>query len=90
MKILNSNQGGGREVAEYRNRFEHDITCLVNDMWEQFLNLVMSSKGTFQKFRQRRSIPSNIRSQFCVEYNKSRSPQNEEIVAQLASHFHMG
>lgn len=33
MKILNSNQGGGREVAkEYRNTFEHNKMCLVNEM----------------------------------------------------------
>ena len=31
MKILNSNQGGGRGVAkENRGTFEHEIMCLVN------------------------------------------------------------
>ena len=32
MKNLNTNQGGGRGVAEYRNTFEHDKMCLVNEM----------------------------------------------------------
>ena len=35
MKILNRNQWGGRGVAkEYRNTFEHNNICLVNDMQE--------------------------------------------------------
>ena len=33
MQILNSNQGGGRGVAKkYRNTFEHNKMCLVNEM----------------------------------------------------------
>ena len=52
MKILNSNQGGGRGVAkENRGTFEHDRMCLVNEMRGQFFKIVMRSEGTFQKFR---------------------------------------
>jgi len=47
----------------------------------------MRLEGTFKKFRQRRFLASNIRSQLCVEYDKSINQLNEEIVAQLASHF---
>ena len=33
MKVLNTNQGGGRRVSkEYRNAFEHERMCLVNEM----------------------------------------------------------
>jgi hypothetical protein len=73
MKILNSNQGGGRGVSkEYRNTFEHDRMCLVNEMREQFFKIVMRLEGTFKNFRQRIFFPSNIRSQLHVEYDKSR------------------
>jgi len=48
MKIFNSNRGGGRGVSnEYRNNFEHEKMCLVNEMRSQFFKLVMWSKGTF-------------------------------------------
>ena len=44
MKILNSNQGGGRRVSkENRSTFEHDRTCLVNEMRAQIFNIVMRS-----------------------------------------------
>ena len=77
MKILNSNQGGGRGVAkENRGTFEHEKMCLVNDMRGQLLKLVMRSEGTFQKFRQIKFFPSNIRSQLRVEYEKTRNPLN--------------
>ncbi len=37
MQNLNNNQGGGRVVVkEYRNTFEHDKMCLVNEMQAQF------------------------------------------------------
>jgi len=88
MKNLNKNQGGGRRVAkEYRNTFEHDKMCLVNEMRAQFFKLVMRSEGTFQNFKERRFLASNIRCQLHVEYEKTRSPLNDEIVAQLASRF---
>ena len=88
MKILNSNQGGGRGVhRENRSTFEHDRMCLVNGMRAQFFNLIMRSEGTFQNFRYRRSFPSDIGSQLCVEYDKSRNQLNKEIAAQLASCF---
>ena len=55
MKNLKSNQGGGRGFAkEYRNTFEHDKMCLVNEMRAQFFKLVMRSEGTFQNFKERR------------------------------------
>ena len=47
----------------------------------------MRSKGTFQKFRQRRFLPSNIRIQLRVEYEKSWNPLNEETETQLGSCF---
>ena len=51
MKILNINQVGGRGFAkEYRNTFEHDKMCLVNEMRAQFFKFVMRIEGTFQKF----------------------------------------
>lgn len=88
MKILNRNQGGGRGVSkEYRNTFEHNKMCLVNEMWEKKFNLVIRSKGIFQNIQQRIFLPSNIRTQLCVEYEKSRSPLNDKIAAQLASFF---
>ena len=88
MKILNINQGGGRGVAkENRGTFEHDRMCIENQMRGTFFNLVMRSEGTFQKFRQRRFLPSNIRIQLRVEYEKSRNPLNEETETQLASYF---
>ena len=88
MKILNRNQGGGRGVdKDNRGTFEHDRMCLVNEMRGQFFNLVMRLEGTFQNFSQRRFLPSNIRSQLRVEYDKSRNQSNKEIVAQLASCF---
>ena len=64
MKNLNRSQGGGRGMAK-KNRitFEHDRMCLVNEMRAQIFKLVMRSKGTFQNFRQRIFLPSNIRSQ---------------------------
>jgi len=71
MQILNSSQGGGRGVDnEYRNTFEHDIMCLVNEMTAQFFKLFMRLEGTFQNFIQRRSLPLNIRSQLHVDYDK--------------------
>ena len=88
MKSLKNNQGGGRGVAkENRGTFEHHRMCFVNDTRGQFFKLVMRSKGTFQKFRQRRFLPSNIRSQLHVEYEKSRNPLNEETTTQLESYF---
>ena len=82
MKILNSNQGGGRGFAKvYRNTFEHNKMCLVNEMWAQFFKIFIRSKGTFQNFQQRRFMPSNIRSQLHVEYENSRSPLNDETAA---------
>ena len=89
MKKMNRNQGGGTGVAkENRGTFEHDRMCLVNEMRVQIFKLVMRSKGTFQKFIQRKFLPSNIRSQLRVEYGKSRNQLNKETMAQLASHFH--
>ena len=62
MKNLNRNQGGGRGFGkEYRNTFEHDKMCLVNYMQTQFFTLVMRSEGTFQNFKERRFVASNIR-----------------------------
>ena len=88
MKILNSNQGRRRWVSkENKCTFQHDRMCLVNEMRVQFVNLVMRLEGSFQKFRQRRFFPSNIRSQLRVEYDKSRNQLNKEIAAQLASCF---
>ena len=82
IKNLNNNQGGGSGVAkEYRNRFEYDKMCLVNETWAQFFKLVMRSEGTFQNFKERRFLASNIRCQICVEYEKTRSPLNEETTA---------
>ena len=50
MKNLNNNQGGWRGVPkEYRNTFEHEKMCLVNEMRAQFFKLVMRSYGTFLK-----------------------------------------
>ena len=86
MKNLNSNQGGWRGVVkENRGTFELDRMCLVNEMRGKFFNPIMRLEGTFQNFRL--LFPSNIRSQLCVEYEKSRNPLNEEIAAQLASCF---
>ena len=88
MKILNNNQGGGRGVAkEDRNTFEHDKMCVVNEMrahWlrAHFFKLAMRLEGTFQNFKQRRFLSSNIRNQLCVEYEKLRSPLNDKTVAQ--------
>jgi hypothetical protein len=88
MKNLNNNQGGGRGVAkEYRNTFEHDKMCLVNEMRAQFFKLVMRSEDTFKNFKERRFLASNIRCQLRVEYEKTRSPLNDETAAQLASRF---
>ena len=56
-------------------------------MQAQFFKLVMRSKGTFQKFKERRFLDSNIRCQLLVEYEKTRSPLNDETAAQLASRF---
>ena len=68
MKNLNNNQGGGREVhRENRSTFEHDRMCLVNEIEGKIFNLVMRLEGTFQNFRERRFLPSNIRSQLRVE-----------------------
>ena len=48
MKILNSNQGGGRGATkENRGTFEHDRMCLVNEMRGQIFKLVMRSEGIF-------------------------------------------
>lgn len=47
----------------------------------------MRSEGTFQNFQQRRFLSSNIRSQLYVEYEKSRSPLNNETTTKLASCF---
>ena len=88
MKILNNNQGGGRGVAkEYRITFEHEKMCLVNEMRAQFFKLVMRSEGTFKNFKERRFLASNIICQIRVEYEKTRSPLNDETTAQLESHF---
>ena len=82
MKNLNNNQGGGRGVAkEYRNTFEHDKMCLVNEMRAQFFKPVMRSEGTFQNFKDRRFLASNIRCQLCAEYENTRIPLNEETAA---------
>ena len=79
MKKMNNKQGGGRGVAkEYRNTFEHDKMCLVNEMRAQFFKLVMRSEGTFQNFKEIRFLASNIRCQLHVEYEKTRSPLNDE------------
>ena len=44
MKILNSNQGGGRGFAkENRGTFEHARMCRVNEMRGQFFKCVMRS-----------------------------------------------
>jgi len=56
-------------------------------MQAQFFKLVMRSEGTFQNFKERRFLASNIRCQLRVEYEKTRSPLNDETTAQLASHF---
>ena len=78
MKNLNTNQGGGRGVHKVnRSTFERDRMCLVNEMRAQIFKLVMRLEGTFKKFRQRRFLPSNIRSQLRVEYEKSTNPLNE-------------
>ncbi len=88
MKILNCNQGGGRGVAkENRGTFELDRICLVNEMKGKFFKLVIRSEGTFQIFRQRKHLPSNVRNQLRVEYEKSRNPLNEETATKLASCF---
>ena len=47
----------------------------------------MRSEGTFQNFKERRFLASNIRCQLRVEYEKTRSPLNDETIAQLASCF---
>ena len=89
MEFLNRNKGGGRGFhREIRSTFEHDRMCLVNEMRVKILKLVMRSEGNFQKFRPRKFLPSNIRSQLRVEYGKSRNQLNKETMAQLASHFH--
>ena len=42
MKILNSNQGGGRGVyKENKGTFECDKMCLANETRGQFFNIVM-------------------------------------------------
>ena len=88
MNNLNNNQRGGRGVAkEYRNTFEHDKMCLVNEMRAQFFKLIMRLEGTFQNFKERRFLASNIRCQLRVEYEKTRSPLNDENAAQLGSRF---
>ena len=88
MKILNNDLGRGIRVAkEYRNTFEHDKMCLVNEMRAQSFKLVMISEGTLQNFKERRFLASNIRCQLRVEYEKTISSLNEETTAQLASHF---
>ena len=41
MKILNDNQRGRRRVLkDYRNIFEHDKMCLVNEMRALFSNFL--------------------------------------------------
>ena len=52
--------------------------CLVNERRGKSFKLIMRSEGTFQKFRQRIFLPSNIRSQLRVEYDKSRNQLNKE------------
>ena len=47
----------------------------------------MRSEGTFQNFKERRFLASNIRCQLHVEYEKTRSPLNDKTAAQLASCF---
>ena len=47
----------------------------------------MRSEGTFQNFKERRFLASNIRCQLRVEYEKTISPLNDETVTQLASRF---
>lgn len=80
MNFFNTNQGGGGWVSkEYRNTFEHDRMCLVNNTREQIFKLVMGSTGTLQKFWQIRFLPSNIRNQLHFEYVKSLHSLNNEI-----------
>ena len=88
MKKVNRNQEGGRGVPkEYRNTFEHEKMCLLNEIQAQFFKLLMRSEGTFQNFKERIFLASNIRCQLCVEYEKTRIPLNDETAAQLASRF---
>ena len=47
----------------------------------------MRSEGTFQNFKGIRFLASNIRCQLRVEYEKTRSPLNDENTTQLSSHF---
>ena len=47
----------------------------------------MRSEGTFQNFKERRFLASNIRCQLRVECEETRSPLNDETASQLASHF---
>jgi len=47
----------------------------------------MRLEGNFQNFKERRFLASNIRCQLRVEYEKTRSPLNDETATQLASHF---
>ena len=78
---MNINQGGGRGVSkEYRNTFKHNKMCLVNEVRAQFFKLVMRLEGIFQNFQQTRFLLSKIRSQLRVEYEKSISPLNDEVV----------
>ena len=82
MKNLSNNQWGGRGVAKvYRNTFEHDKMCLVNEMRAQFFKLVMKLEGTFQNFEEIIFLDSNNRCQLRVEYEKTRIPLNEETTA---------
>ena len=55
------------------------MMCLVNEMQAQFFDLVIKTEFTFQKFKEIIFMPLNIISQLNVEYEKLRSPLNEEI-----------
>ena len=56
---MNNNYGRGRGVAkEYRNTFEYNRLCLLNQMGAQYFKFVMNLEGTFKKFRQRRFMHS--------------------------------
>lgn len=44
--------------------------CLVNEMQTQFFRFVMRLEGTFQNFKERTFLASNIRCQVRVEYER--------------------
>ena len=47
----------------------------------------MSSKGTFQNFKEKRFLASNIRWQLRVEYENITSQVIDKTTTQLESHF---